>query len=192
MHMSQFRIGVFHATLFASVLALLPLSQAAAATATEKPPDDLASTVANTTAEMDEIVVSGRLDKLSEVQKAIVAAEDRAYARYNELNKSRMYDITCIVEAPIGTRLKNRNCEAGYVSDGKTEAIQDLLQGHAANLRATADIINTHLGEMQRRMREIAESDPEMLHALIERSLLVERYNMLKKKKFDGHRIVWD
>ncbi|HXC58824.1 MAG TPA: hypothetical protein VN645_05885 [Steroidobacteraceae bacterium] len=190
--MSHSRIRMYRATLFASIMALLPLSQAAAGAETRKPKDDLASTVANTTAEMDEIVVSGRLDKLSEVKKAIVAAEDRAYARYNELNKSRMYDITCILDAPIGTRLKSRNCEAGYVTDGKAEAIHDLLEGHAGNLRPTADIINTHLGEMQRRMREIAQSDPEMLRALVERSLLVERYDMLKKKKFDGHKIVWD
>ena len=190
--MSHSRLRNHAATLFVSVMALFPFNQAAAAAETQKPRDDLASTVASTTAQMDEIVVSGRLDKLSEVRKAIVAAEDRAYARYNELNKSRMYDITCFIEAPIGTRLTRRNCEAAYVTDAKSEAAQDLVRGRAPILRSSVDIINAHLGEMQRRLRETAENDPEMMQALIERSLLVERFEMLKKRKFDGHRIVWD
>jgi len=58
--------------------------------------------------DIDEVLVNGM--RLSELRAAIVAAEDRFYARYNELNKVDDFDIDCATDAHTGTRIGRRRC----------------------------------------------------------------------------------
>ena len=37
-------------------------------------------------------------------------AEDRIYARFNELNEDDVFDVGCSIEPPTGTRLGRRMC----------------------------------------------------------------------------------
>jgi hypothetical protein len=137
------------------------------------------------------VIISGRLDTLSDVRQAIVRAEERIYDRYNELNDRRDYDITCFEYAPTGKRLKTRVCEAGYVRDAKREEAMPLFRGSQnGNLRLASNsgIVQSKLSEMQRRMRRIAESDAEMQRTLVEHALLKERYQLLHEKKFPRNR----
>jgi hypothetical protein len=75
------------------------------------------STVA--TAETDEIVV--RSTPIYELRAAVVAAEERFYARYNELNKVRDFDVECVVAPPTGTRFKQRICRTVLQLNAQSE-----------------------------------------------------------------------
>lgn len=176
---------------FVLVLAVHPLRPALAQ---DKPADIPAATVAKVTADTEEVIVSGRLDSLSDVRKAIVDAEDRFYERYNALNNSRDFDVNCSEGAATGTRIEKRTCEAAYVAEGLRE---DSIYGlHNKNtnvrLRSRANIVDGKHAQLQQRMRQAAETDQELQRALVERSVLAERYNLLLKKKFNGRRINWD
>jgi len=180
--------------LAALVLAFQPHGRAIAA---EKSAEAKAveTTVRSAATELEEVIVSGKLDKLSEVQKAMVEAEDRFWSRHNELNKNPYYDVTCLNEAETGTRLKTRQCEAEYLRDAKRQDALRLFIGyHEANihLETEGSLAFAQQDELKRRVLANTLTDPELLHALIQRFLLQDRYDQLRKKKFDGHVVVWD
>jgi hypothetical protein len=77
--------------------------------------------------ELEEVLVRGT--RLWQLREAIVEAEDRLYARYNELNKNRDFDIHCRREAPIGTRLKKRICQVRFFEDAQAEYARALVTG---------------------------------------------------------------
>jgi predicted glycoside hydrolase/deacetylase ChbG (UPF0249 family) len=156
---------------------------------------EFAETVAKTTTETEEVIVSGRLDDLSSVEKAISDAEDRFLDRYNELNDDSRYDVKCQMKATTGHRIALRHCEPGYVAEAKREdAVYEMLRFGNQNVRVrpTHSVVLAQLPAMQARMRDIVGSDPDLQRALIERALLVERYEKLAKKKHSGNWMVWD
>lgn len=119
--------------LLAGFLLLLP---AAAGRASEASPSSEAA-ASSTTAlvvdpesdadELDEVIVRGT--RLWQLREAIVEAEDRFYARYNELNKNDDFDIHCRREAPIGTRLKKRICRISFFEDAQAEYARVFVTG---------------------------------------------------------------
>ena len=126
---------------FVPALPLLLLVPASPAHSAEGGAPDFASTVASTTSQVEEVIVSGRLDSLSQLRKALDRAENRVYERYNEINKGSDYDIECITEAPIGSRQKVKRCQPRYVSDAMHEDAFDALfrnQNSATRLRSEA------------------------------------------------------
>jgi hypothetical protein len=98
------------------------------------------------------------------------------------------------VRAPTGTQLKSRNCEARYVTEARRDAAVYGLRNTDTNVRfeSAESIVGSKLAEHRKRMLAIAQTDVEMQRALVERSLLIERYEALRKKKFASKRIVWN
>lgn len=175
-----------------SLLCLLPCLPAFA---TGEPAPDFASTLASTTAELEEIIVSGGLDSLSQLRKALDRAENRVYERYNELNANNDYDIECITEAPLGSRQKVKKCQPRYVSDALHEDAFDALfrnQNSANRLRSVSALAAGRQSYLRKAMLEAAQKDLQMQRAMIEHALLQERYEKVLKEKFAGKRVVWD
>jgi hypothetical protein len=175
-----------------SILALVLARPAAAADASRP---DFAATVASTTSEMEEVIVSGKLDSLSQLRKALDRAEDRVYERYNEINKGSAYDIECITEAPLGSRQKVKKCQPRYVSDAMHEDAFDALfrnQNSATKLRSVSALAAGRQTFLRKAMLEAAQKDPQMQRAMIEHSLLKERYEKVLKEKTSRQRVVWD
>jgi hypothetical protein len=178
----------------ASVLSCIVCALALPAMAETAPPD-FAATVASTTAQIEEVIVSGKLDSLSRLRKAVDRAETRVYERYNELNQHNEYDIDCLTEAPLGSRQKARKCQPRYVSDALHEDAFDVLfrnQNSATKLRSVVALAAGKQSFMRKAMLEAARSDPEMQRAMIEHSLLKERYEKVLKEKTSKQRVVWD
>ena len=176
--------------LLAAALALLPSVHAA-----EPAANDFAATVATTTAELEEVIVSGKLDSLSQLRKAMDRAEDRVYSRYNEINQRNDYDIDCITEAPLGSRQKARTCQPRYVSEALHEDAFDALfrnQNSASRLRSVAALGAGRQTYLRKALLEAAQKDPEMQRAMIEHALLKQRYEKVLKEKLAGRRVVWD
>jgi len=57
---------------------------------------------------LDEVVVSGT--RVRELRAAVIKAEDRLLARYNELSQDDDLDIECLQFTPTGTRMSYRYC----------------------------------------------------------------------------------
>jgi hypothetical protein len=178
-----------------AALALFCLAPCLSAFAAGESAPDFASTLASTTAEIDEVIVSGRLDSLSQLRRALNRAEDRVYERYNELNKNNAYDIECITEAPLGSRQKVKKCHPRYVSDALHEDAFDALfrnQNSATRLRSVSALAADKQSFLRRAMLDAAQKDLQMQRAMIEHALLQERYQKVLKEKFTGRRVVWD
>jgi hypothetical protein len=57
---------------------------------------------------LDEVQVSGT--RLWQLRAAVIDAEDRLLARYNELNLADEFDIECETRTPTGTHISSRYC----------------------------------------------------------------------------------
>jgi hypothetical protein len=75
---------------------------------------------------LDEVVVRGT--RLSELKAAIVEAEDRFYARYNELNNVDVFDIVCTIDSPTGTKINQRVCLTKLQLNAKRDYAREYLQ----------------------------------------------------------------
>jgi hypothetical protein len=69
------------------------------------------STPAAAPDELDEVLVSGT--RLWQLRAAVIKAEDRLLARYNELNPEQDFDIECVNRTPTGTHISHRYCFTG-------------------------------------------------------------------------------
>jgi len=177
-----------------AALCLVACSLALSAMAQDAPAD-FASTVANTTSQIDEVIVSGGLDSLSRLRKAVDRAENRVYERYNEINRHNDYDIECRTEAPLGSRQKSKKCHPRYVSDALHDDGFDVLfrnQNSAVKLRSVSALASGKQSFLRKAMLEAARTDPEMQRAMIEHSLLKERYEKVLKEKTSRQQVVWD
>ncbi|MEP7314512.1 MAG: hypothetical protein ABI859_18155 [Pseudomonadota bacterium] len=146
---------------------------------------------------LDEVVVTGKLDSLSEARKAIVEAEDRFYARYNQLNEVDAFDINCRMETPTGSHLSFRVCVPRYVDEGTQAEAARLVMANATGgsvmVASAASVRATLMPEMKKRTLALVRKDPELLRALLERARLEQYYKELRAEKFrDGRWIVWD
>jgi hypothetical protein len=139
------------------------------------------------TEELDEVTVEGA--RLSRMRERIVAAEDRFYALYNELNKNDDYDVHCTNEAPLGTRLKKRICRVEFYSRAKQEygaSIVSMLGGVAGGGSAKSPTLIALEREPEYRatMLQVVQENPGLLRLLKERDALEKRYIAARKQRF--------
>jgi hypothetical protein len=175
--------------LLALAAACAPLSALQAAATVATAPEKISGLTL-----LDEVIVSGDLDSLHRARKAIIDAEDRFYARYNELNKDDRFDITCGLAVPTGQRLTFRVCQPRYMEDAQHEEARRLYSTGAVSVQLqTADMLQTtYSDEMKRHMVALVKRDPQLLRALLERTRLEQFYDELQEKKFRTRRVVWD
>jgi hypothetical protein len=81
----------------------------------------------DTLSELNPVTVYGSRD-IARLRQAVVEAEDRFYARYNELNDNDDYDVNCRMEARTGTRLERRICRAVYQEEAIRESSKEGLE----------------------------------------------------------------
>jgi hypothetical protein len=79
-------------------------TDASAAVAAEPP----AGTSVDADELLDEVEVRGT--RLWELRAAVIEAENRLFARYNDLNRDDDFDVSCHTDAPTGTRFLRRYC----------------------------------------------------------------------------------
>ena len=169
----------------ALLLTLAPCLTALAAETVAVSPADITNVKS-----LEEVTVTGSLNSLSKVRAAITAAEDRFYARYNELNQNHAYDILCKWEAPTGSGVNRRVCQARYVDEEtRSEAAKLSLSVSEgiATLQSPDAIRLAGIAELRKRSLEMVRKDPELLRSLLERARLEKHYEDLRKEKFkDG------
>jgi hypothetical protein len=187
--------------LFAAMaLTGMPFCQAAQAAAATQPPVPAAPPPAASPAEItEEVVVRGT--RLYELREAIVAAEDRFFARYNELNKVDDFDIECSVSAPTGSKLKQRGCLTKMQL--KAQAAQgreflQMVQDQAAGLTGSPPVSDptavflARYDDYKENMLYLLKMNPELRRLVHEREEAEKRYNEERKRRFKGRWILFE
>jgi hypothetical protein len=136
---------------------------------------------------LDEIIVSGELGSLGAAWKAVIEAEDRFYARYNELNKDDSMDIQCRFEQDTGTRIPRRSCQPRLADElGHNEAEWALNKRSGESRRNKEEAMKA---DLKARTLKLLAEDPELLRALLERTRLEQHYEQLRTgKSGDGRK----
>ncbi len=138
--------------------------------------------------ELDEVQVKGT--KLWQMRERIVAAEERFFKLYNELNTEDDYDVNCAREAPLGTRLKSRICRVQYFEDAEAEYAQAMLTGGYA---PNPQMVALERGDDYRKHAlKVINSDPRLRKLIKEREELEQRYLKERKKRFKGRWIIFE
>ena len=146
---------------------------------------------------MDEIEVTGKYEKLSAMRKEYELLEQKFYDEYNQLNANHEYDIHCRLS---GVFIKTRECEPVFVEKAYRDAQWawgggnvDGAYGGAVAQPAVWVWIQAKLPAYQQNMRDQIRKNPKLLELLMKRNAAAERYQTVRKKKFQGGKVfVWD
>jgi hypothetical protein len=138
--------------------------------------------------ELPEVQVMGK--RLYEMRQDIIKAEDKFFALFNELNTDDDYDVHCNVEAPTGTRLKQRVCRLQFYEKAQAEEAQALLRGEFA---PPADLVAVERGaEYEKKALAVINAHPELRRLVREREALDKKYKATRKERFKGRWILFE
>ncbi len=129
--------------------------------------------------DIEEIIVQGQRN-MGRLRLDMNLAEDHVFGLFNSLNSDDEFDIECRREAPTGSHIKRRVCEARFVRE---------LTAEAARRYVDEGIYVPNREKMMLKQKQLrAEMDvvvaehPEFLEALKEYSNAQERYQYARKK----------
>lgn len=145
--------------------------------------------------DLDEVLVQGSAVQLRKLRDEIREAEDLFYARFNELNTIRDFDVHCRFVEPTGTRLEYRKCYAVFEEDALEEEGQEAIrirQFQVSSMRGVVTgpppdpTIKTSARRplFQKHMKEIVGRDPQLMQLLETRTQLTGRYDALRREIF--------
>ena len=160
----------------------------AAAAPDVAPPDITATAPAKPDGQLDEIIVQGT--RLWQMHKAITDADDRFFARYNEINRNHDFDVHCAMEAPLGTKLKQRICRAAFQEKAEEEWARALLQGTAANPPEVVRVARED--QYRKNLLDVVRGNPELMKMLRQRDALEKKYEAELKKRMKGKWILFE
>jgi len=181
---------LFRNAVLSSLFAVL-LAQGASSAALDDPQQPL-----------DEVTIRGKRSLLEEMRQKFTQVQDRLFARYNELNTKREFEMHCAAVMSTGTRIGGkRACTAVFEDEGTQlegqlsfEHLQPIQDQHAAGKQPIAlngtpapasMTIEARRPEFREHWRKLASSDPELIRLLRERSELLDRYDALRREIFD-------
>lgn len=152
---------------------------------------------------LEEVVIQGDRT-LSAARNAMVDAENRFYARWNDLNDDRRFDVRCHNEIPSDhpSRIWHRVCQPAFLEDlvqvASAEFVQAMQGGTTAGVgqvmlpSSNPARVMLMRAEMKKRTLAMLQKDPELMRALLEHARLQEHFEALRKEKFRDRWIVWD
>jgi hypothetical protein len=140
---------------------------------------------------IDEIIINGQRDKLSQLRAEIYKAEDAVYDAFNQVNTEQQYHTYCGIETATKMRQKVHVCKPEFVSDAYQGAM-GLMGGDPGALAVAQHIIETRMPLYKAHLHELAHQNPALGKALGRYFALTQHYEAVRKEKFKGKWIVWD
>jgi hypothetical protein len=129
----------------------------------------------------DEVRVTAKR-QLEAMRKEIVAAEDRFFAKYNELNTKREYRISCSSERPTGTLFNRRKCNPEFVTSATGGEARAWLGQYS--MPPAFSVIDGKSAEYKKNAVDLVKKNPELLQLLLERHAAQMRYDEAVKRAF--------
>lgn len=136
--------------------------------------------------ELDEVIVSGMT--LRQMRDAIVAAEQRFYDLYNELNQDDDFDIHCHERASLGTRIRRRQCLIAFQEEAQMMYARAVLNGDYSPDPVMMTL--ERRDEYRRNALAVINGDVRLRRMIQERARLEEKYKAERRKRFKGRWIV--
>jgi hypothetical protein len=139
--------------------------------------------------------------RLRELKAAVVEAEDRFYARYNDLNKVAIFDIECRVEAPLGTRIPQRWCLTNIQLRAKRDYAREYLQNLQSATAFGGDegkppdtnpdlVWASRYEEYSDNMLQLLKQNPELRRLADEAEEARKRFNAEYTRRLNGRLIL--
>lgn len=138
--------------------------------------------------ELDEAKV--RATKLWQMRENIVAAEERFYALFNELNKDDDYDVHCKMEAPLGSNIKRRVCRIAFHEEAQAEEAQAMVRGEYA--KPAQMVVMERYPEFQKTALAVINSNLRLRQMVREHEEMEKRYEEERKRRFKGKWILFE
>lgn len=135
----------------------------------------------------EEVLIIGKR-YLLQLRLQMVEAEKNAYAIFNQFNDEKRFKISCSIHEPTGTRFKKQICQPDFERAATTAHGQAFLENYRAYLDPDTDdhtsvlsppqevVIASQQKEYKKKLRQVAEQNPEFLQALIQYSEIREQY----------------
>jgi hypothetical protein len=147
-----------------------------------------ANGAATETTDIPEVQVVGK--RLYQMRQDIIKAEDKFFAKFNELNKDDDFDVHCAMTAETGTRLKKRVCKLQFYENAQAEEAQAMLRGDYA---PPADLVALERSdEYKQKALAVINANPELRRLIREREALEKKYAATRKERFKGRWILFE
>ncbi len=144
---------------------------------------------------LDEMIVKGE-KILPSLRMAILRAEDLKVEIFNSLNSTDDFDIACEWRAPLGSNLRRRECDVGYMKKAHTEDtsrfmdnfFMDYMVGYTQfQPRSDYQLLkefDQKTEALNREMVELGRKHPSLAKAMINEYELKQRYIVEQRKRF--------
>jgi hypothetical protein len=142
---------------------------------------------------LDEVLVRGA--RLHELRAAVIKAEDRMLARYNELNQDDDLDIECLQLTPTGTHFAYRYCLTRLQKRAQQKdssafldfaRASDTQNGQAPPLNDTGIRLMERSTEYRTILVQLLRDHPELREMLKERGDAQRRYETARRERVGG------
>lgn len=138
--------------------------------------------------ELEEVEVTGT--RLWKMRQQMVELEDQFNELFNELNENDDFDVTCRMEAPLGTRLKKRNCKVAFMEEAEAEQAQAFVRGEFA--QDPQLIAFQRQDEFRAASLKVINGDARLRRLIEQRIKLEKTYEAERKRRFKGRWIIFD
>jgi hypothetical protein len=156
-----------------------------------------ASTSPQTLRNLPEEVVITAEPSLMKLRLQVMEAENDAYDLFNKFNDEERFRISCNMHQPTGTRIERQICQPEFGREATRAHGQDYFENarellnYMANCRAdcrppsytppvmsrdVASAIASQQDDYRKKIKQVAEENPEFLEAIIQYSNLKEQY----------------
>ena len=139
---------------------------------------------------LPEIKVVGN-NSIHSLQMDVIKAEELKYEVFNNLNSTDDFDITCEWRAPLGSRIRRRFCEPGYMKKAREEDARLFMDNmkydteflHPSDLDMIGEL--AHKAEaLNKEMVDLAKKHPSLAKAMINEYELKQRYIVEERERF--------
>ena len=166
-------------------------------------PVALSATSASKADTLEEVQINGRQARLAELRKQIAAAEERLVDAFNRFNTVDDFRMSCEDTAPLGTRLKTRECQAKYVMEARAFDARETLEWmkNCAMDPAcppfppdpiTPAQVDLKGPDFNRNLAALVKQHPELRREVARQAALKRQYEAARKEKFKGRWVVFE
>ena len=96
-------------------------------------------------------------------------AEEAFYERFNEVNSRDDFDVSCKTRVPLGSRKRERTCQAAFLWDYEAEAAEQMIRdrsgGGVGAMRTSTAQLQAKQEELRNEMSAAIQEHPEVSEA---------------------------
>ena len=140
--------------------------------------------------QLDEVEVVAK--KLTALRDEALAAEDRFFQKFNEINDDDRFDIDCRLRAKTGTRHETRECNTEAFNAAQSDYSSNIVDGiqhgtFSSHATLTPELVAFRNRAAYRKAVTAAfERSPELLELAREREEAWNRYENERRKRLEG------